>query len=84
MMMAKKKKNSEMDLLKFKLEISGAVVASPSANRSIVDEENAIDLVSPPVKKSKYYNPYAQIPCHDKWYDMYGYFSCVDDIPMPR
>ncbi|GFT84883.1 hypothetical protein NPIL_488511 [Nephila pilipes] len=55
-----------MDLLKFKFEKSGVLVASTSANRSIVYEENAIDLVSPYVKRSKYYNPYAQTPCHDK------------------
>ncbi|GFT45558.1 hypothetical protein NPIL_499961 [Nephila pilipes] len=46
-----------------KLEISEALVASPSANRNILDEEDAIELVSPPVKISKYYNPK---PCHDK------------------
>ncbi|GFT76979.1 hypothetical protein NPIL_574781 [Nephila pilipes] len=45
----------KIDLLKFKLQISEALVASPSANRSIIDKEDAIDLFCLPVKRSKYY-----------------------------
>ncbi|GFT38276.1 uncharacterized protein NPIL_160141 [Nephila pilipes] len=63
-------------------ERSEAPVAYPSANRSIIDEKDGIDLISPPVKRSKYFNPHAKTSCHDKRY-MYGDFPYVDNISMP-
>ncbi|GFS48865.1 hypothetical protein NPIL_409861 [Nephila pilipes] len=71
-----------MDVLKLKLDISEAVVVTASANRSIIDEEDGINLVSPSVMRSKYYNSQAKKPCHDNKYDMYEHFPCADDISM--
>ncbi|GFT01668.1 uncharacterized protein NPIL_691581 [Nephila pilipes] len=73
-----------MNLLKFKLEISKALVESPSSHRSIKEEEDGINLVSPSIKKSKYYNLPTKKPSHDKRYDMYEHFPCVDDISRTR
>ncbi|GFU35327.1 hypothetical protein NPIL_89191 [Nephila pilipes] len=43
-------------------ETSETLVTSPSANRSIIDEDDGINLVSPPVKRSKCYNPHVNKP----------------------
>ncbi|XP_042904032.1 piggyBac transposable element-derived protein 3 [Parasteatoda tepidariorum] len=80
-------KKNQKDLLKFKLEVAEALLAAPSAHRSIVSDDEESDahaVQAHAVKRSKYYHPPAKIPCEDKRYDGYNHFPHCDDISRPR
>ncbi|GFV90720.1 hypothetical protein TNCV_2224361 [Trichonephila clavipes] len=66
----------KVDVLKFKLKIVEALVASELTNKNILtDDEDDSDLILP-ATRSKHYNPPANIPCQD----MYSHFRSVDEI----
>lgn len=77
-------KKNQMDLLKFKLDIAEALIASPPSSRKVLSDEEDDEVQANPAKRSKFYNPPSKIPCDDKRYDGYNHYLCCDDISRPR
>lgn len=70
------------DLLQFKLEIAEALMTNSHLSRPVLSDSE--EEAGPAIKRSKFFNPPAKLPCDDKRYDGFEHFPIIDNIVTPR